>query len=248
MRLAVLSDIHGNATALDAVLADLGRRPADRVVCLGDTVQSGAQPAEVVERLRSLACPVVMGNADAWLFSGIDTGAEPRTPQQRAILEDVRVWSLSRLTAADREFISGFVPMVALDCGGRSFVGYHGSPASFDEILLPDTPREAFERAFAPCAADFMAGGHVHLQFARRFGDSTHFNPGSIGIAYRHDASPGELRIDPWAEYAVLEVEGARVSLDFRRVPYDVNEYVRILRASGRPHAEEAIRHYGGPR
>jgi predicted phosphodiesterase len=241
MKLAVIADIHGNAVALDAVLADLARDPADAMICLGDCVQGGAQPAEVVARLRQLACPVVMGNADAFLLTEPPprTGSPP-TPRGQQLL-DVREWSLSRLSAADRDFIAAFSPTVAMDAGGRSLLGFHGSPASFDDILLPDTPREEFERLLAPHAADLMCGGHVHLQFQRRFGDSLHFNPGSVGQAYLHDQPDGVPIIDPWAEYAVVESDGARLALEFRRVPYDIDEWFRVMRASGRPHAEVAI-------
>src|ERR687893_77665 len=97
-RVGVISDIHGNCLALDAVLDDLLREPVDAVVCLGDAVQGGPQPAEVVSRLRELGCPVVMGNADAWLLSGVDSSPnETTTPEQEA----VRQWSLSRLSRED---------------------------------------------------------------------------------------------------------------------------------------------------
>lgn len=240
MKLAVLSDIHGNAVAFDAVLADLARHPADRVICLGDAVQGGAEPKETVERLRALACPVVMGNADAWLLSGVWTGT-PQEESRRAGLEDVRAWSLAQLDAADRAWIAAFAPTVEVELDGAKLLAFHGSPASFDEILLPATPAADFDRALLPYADHVLCGGHVHLQFRRRVGDSFHFNPGSIGLAYRHDPAAGAAFIDPWAEYAVLEVAGGRVSLDFRRVPYDVAAYVRKLRTSGRPHAEEMV-------
>lgn len=246
MRLALIADIHGNAVALDAVVADLARRDADRVVCLGDAVQGGAQPAEVVDRLRALACPVVMGNADAWLLSGVETSPTPPPPERQAVLDDVRVWSLTKLSTADRAFMASFAPTVTMEVGGRRFLGFHGSPSSFDEVLLPTTPRESFERALAPHAADFMAGGHVHLQFVRRFATSLHVNPGSVGVAYLHDQPDETARVDPWAEYAVLDVEGPRASLEFHRVPYDLAAWLRILAASGRPHAGLAIRQYGG--
>jgi predicted phosphodiesterase len=241
MRLAVISDIHGNATALDAVLADLERHPADALVCLGDCIQGGAQPELVVARLRALRCPVVMGNADAWLLSGVETGTENASDEQRAILADVRRWSLSRLSAADREFIAAFTPTVSLEVGGRSFLGYHGSPGSFDDILMPDMPRERFESLLGAHAADFMAGGHVHLQFARTFTRSTHFNPGSVGAAYDRTAPESQWRLRRRAEYAVLEAEGSRLGLEFRQVPYDANAYLAAMGASGRPHAEMAI-------
>jgi|SRR5579884_799124 len=89
MRVAVISDIHGNAFALDAVLADMRGQRVDSIVCLGDAIQGRAQPAETVGRLRELGCPVVMGNADAWLLTGRETGHEGITPAQGA----VRQWS-----------------------------------------------------------------------------------------------------------------------------------------------------------
>ncbi len=65
MRIAVISDIHGNFVALEAILKDISHQFVDQMVCLGDAVQGGPQPAQVVNRLRELACPVVMGNADS---------------------------------------------------------------------------------------------------------------------------------------------------------------------------------------
>src|SRR5262249_14872922 len=140
MRIAVFSDIHGNCVALDAVLADLRQRPADGMVCLGDAIQGGAQPAEVVARLRELACPVIMGNADAWLLSGRNTSpTEAVTERQEA----VRAWSLTQLNETDRAFIADFQPTVLLDLGEeRSLLCFHGSPSSFDDIILPETPHE----------------------------------------------------------------------------------------------------------
>src|SRR5437764_5697693 len=118
MRVAVISDIHGNCAALDTVLADLRLHPADQVVCLGDAIQGGAQPAEVVQRLRELACPVVMGNADDFLLTGVSKNSgESISASQFA----VREWQLARLSEADRRFIAGFQPAIdiALDANNR---------------------------------------------------------------------------------------------------------------------------------
>src|SRR6478736_4290910 len=139
MRIAVISDIHGNCTALDAVLADLRLHPTDQVVCLGDAIQGGAQPAETVARLRGLTCPVVMGNADAWLLTGQETGGGPVTEKQLA----VREWSLSQLSSDDIEFSRGFRPTVEIELdAARSLLCFHGSPRSFDDIILPETPED----------------------------------------------------------------------------------------------------------
>src|SRR5512142_3057048 len=112
MRVAVISDIHGNRVGLDAVLNDLRSHPADQVVCLGDAIQGGPQPAQVVARLRELGCPVVMGNADAWMLSGVDTGNEPASEERWKSLRAVREWSLTQVSAGDRSFIHAFRPTV----------------------------------------------------------------------------------------------------------------------------------------
>src|SRR5262245_32497793 len=103
MRLAVISDIHGNAVALDAVLRDLEGVGPDAVVNLGDAIQGGPQPREVVERLRAMAAPVVMGNADAYLL-GLPTSEENFDEARKARLDEVRRWTLGRLGDAERDF------------------------------------------------------------------------------------------------------------------------------------------------
>jgi predicted phosphodiesterase len=245
MRIAVLSDIHGNGVALDAALADLERHPADLAICLGDAIQGGPEPDRVARRLRDLKWPVVMGNADAWLLTGRETGTETADAERYAKMLEVRDWSLGRLGTEDRAFIANFAPTVTLPLeGGRALLGFHGSPASFDDLILPSTPEEEFERLLAPHAASVLTGGHVHLQFVRHLGRTFHFNPGSVGLAYRHDQDRSRPRLDPWAEYAVLDSQDERLALEFRRVPYGVEALVASFRDSGRPHAGEMIEAY----
>lgn len=239
MRLAIISDIHGNCFALDAVLADLGRYAIDQIVCLGDAIQSGPQPAETVERLRALACPVVMGNSDAWLLTGEETN-----PQEKffPVTYQVREWSLQQLTPEDQAFIAGFQPTVEIALeNGKRLLCFHGSPRSFHEVILPTTPEAEFQEILGPAEGMLFTGGHTHLQYLRRLGDSFFFNPGSVGYAYNRERSGDDFRLDPWAEYAILSVTEEYVGVEFRRVAFDVNEWVRIIRASHRPNAEVLI-------
>src|SRR5690348_7982082 len=112
MKIGVFSDMHGNLLALDAVLKDMEKDGVDSMVCLGDTVQGGPQPAQVVARLRELGCPVVMGNADAWLLTGVNTSkVEWVTPEQ----EEVRQWQLSHLSTEDKALIEAFKPTVEIE-------------------------------------------------------------------------------------------------------------------------------------
>jgi predicted phosphodiesterase len=246
MRVALISDIHGNCHALDALLADLRQHPADHLVCLGDAVQGGAQPVETVARLRELACPVVMGNADAWLLTGVETSPTETITERGRI---TREWSLARLSPNDRAFIATFAPTVELALeGGRRLLCFHGSPTSFDDLIFPETPQEEVARLLGPTAPAIWCGGHTHIQWVRRFGQGFYFNPGSVGLAYdRHQPGEGK-RFDPWAEYAVLTSEGDRLALEFRRMPYDAGALIATIRASGHPYAEALAAEYGAAR
>lgn len=247
MRLAIISDVHGNAVALDAVLADLQRENIDQMVCLGDAIQGGPQPAQVVARLRELACPVVMGNADAWLLSGeANTDAEQISDSRRVMLDHVREWMLdTQLSQSDQDFIATFQPTVEIALeGGRKLLAFHGTPRSFDEVIVPLTSDDEVRTYLQPRDDVIYTGGHTHVQFMRHFGRTFHFNPGSVGFAYRHDQADAEFRADPWAEYALLSVDGERLALEMRRVPFDVTALIVAYWTSGRPHADEAIAQY----
>lgn len=245
LKIAVFSDMHGNALALDAVLADLRQEGIQHMICLGDTIQGGPQPVQVVARLRALACPVVMGNADHWLLYGKETGAENIPEERLQKMEAVRQWQLSQLSEADIAFIKTFQPTVEVKLNvGRTLLGFHGSPGSFDDIILPLTPDDEARVFLNPRDDTIYCGGHTHVQFIRHFGRTFHFNPGSVGLPYRHGQSEAAFRRDPWAEYAVLFVQGERVELTFRRLPLDVEALIEIHRSSGRPFVDEVIAEY----
>ena len=234
MRLAIISDIHGECYVLDQVLQDIRRQGIEQIVCLGDALQGGSQPAETAARLRDLNCPVVMGNADAWLLTGQDTAAgEATSEQQRA----VRDWSLAQLSASDLAFVQHFRPTIEIPLeAGKTLLCFHGSPRSFDEIILPQTPDDEVRQFLNGSHATLFAGGHTHTQQMRRLGHSWYINPGSVSLAYNwemSDLAQRRTRVDPWADYAIVTSEGASLGLTFRHVPYDVTELARIVRASG---------------
>lgn len=234
MRVAVFSDVHGNAVALRAMLADLDR--VDALVCLGDVAQGGAQPAESLDLVRELGCRVVLGNADEFLLRVPEESAEPLTERQLA----VREWSLAQLSPDQLDFVRSFEPTVETDVGGSRLLCFHGSPRSNEEVLLPSTPHG--DVAAALDGADAYAGGHVHLQYLRRVGAAILFNPGSVGLAYDHEQPEDAFFFDPWAQYAVLTADGARLALEFRRVPFDLAEYGAAIRSSGKPFADLDLR------
>jgi putative phosphoesterase len=246
MRIAVISDIHGNALALEAVLADLSNEQFDQGVCLGDAVQGGAQPAEVVSILRDLGWPVVIGNADDWLLTGEDTGHEgPATTWMRS----VRDWSLSKLSESDRQFIRAFRPVVELPLPNATTLRCaHGTPASFHDIILPETPDDEVRTLLRPLDAAILCGGHTHIQQIRRLGESIFFNPGSVALPFRRDTADSPPKVYGWAEYAMLTASAdSRLRIEFRQVPYDINRLVTTIRTSGMPESESLAGRYPTP-
>jgi putative phosphoesterase len=232
VKIGLFSDVHGNAVAFDTLLADLERHPVDRLVCLGDVIQGGPQPVECLERLRSLDCPVVMGNADWYVLTG-DPGVEPETDNQRA----VREWTFEQLSDADREFASSFVPTVH----EPPVLAFHASPTSFEDVILPSTPEDEFRRLLGDPDAPILAGGHTHQQFVRRRGGSLFVNPGSVGLSYDFAlVDEDAVRFDPWAAYAVVELVNTRLSFEFRRAPFDPNAVAQSIEASTLPDKRRA--------
>ena len=122
--------------------------------------------------------------------------------------------------------------------GGRELLAFHGSPTSYDDIILPHLDEEEFRRLLGSPQTDLLAGGHVHLQWLRRYGDSRFVNPGSVGLSYDHAQPDDDLRIDAFAAYARIDSDDERLEIAFRRVPFDRNAVLEAIADSGMPHAE----------
>jgi predicted phosphodiesterase len=240
LRTALISDTHGNAVGLRAALDDAGA--VDQFVFLGDLAQGGSQPAETIDLLRGLEnARFVLGNADAFLLDD-DAGREEPTERQLA----VREWSNAQLGAERLAFIRTFQALFRIDLGhGSSLLAFHGSPTSYDDVLLPSLDDAEYRELLGEPTATFLAGGHVHLQYLRRVGDSYFVNPGSAGLSYDHAQPEDDFRFDPWAAYAVIETSGGgRAEVTFRRAPFDYREVVAAIEASGIPHGAETARQW----
>lgn len=232
MRVGLISDIHGNRLALDAVLEDIEREGVDQLVCLGD-VAVGPQPAEALSRVRELGCPVVMGNWDAAFLGAMP---EPRDKIGERLVE-IGEWWASYLTPADREFMASFVPTIELELGSTRVLCFHGSPKSYDDWIFATTPDEELRPMLDRVHAPVLIGGHTHVQMIRRYNEQLIANPGSVGLPFR-EWWPRPVRISPWAEYGILSGEDGRLSIDLRRTPFDVKTFLQMSLSSGMPHAE----------
>jgi predicted phosphodiesterase len=218
--LALISDIHGNGVALDAVLADLVRRGTEQIVCLGDLAAGGPQPHEVIARVRELGCRVVRGNADRWLLEGLPPGRSAETRR----LGHVVAWARARLAPADADYLAALPQTLRIGAADRpSLFCFHGSPRADLDSLLATTPEAELDDLLAEAPqATLNAAGHTHLQLLRRHRDRILVNPGSVGLPLGSlTSSPAAPPLPAWAEYALVQDDGG-LEISFRRVPVDV--------------------------
>jgi putative phosphoesterase len=235
MRIALISDIHANLVALDTVLNDLEQQGAEQIVCLGDVAASGPQPRGVLQRLLDLNCPVVLGNADAWLLEPQEYSGDD--PLYRKVYE-MDQWAANQLTAADRDFLRTFHSTVPVEADGQArLLCFHGSPLSNTDLISAETPAAQLEQYQAGVNARLLAGGHTHTQMLRRCGEYTWINPGSVGLCYER-RSDGEAHNVPRAEYALVEWQAGASGVIFRRVPLDLEAVRQAALRSDMPHAQ----------
>jgi putative phosphoesterase len=235
MKVGIISDLHANAVALTAALDAIRREGVDQVICLGDVAADGPQPREVLQRLRSLQCPMIMGNADAQLLGREPELSDPALEKFNAASR----WCAEQLAPEDRDFMASFASTLMLDRDGAPLSLFHGSPGSFNDEIYPTTPDEALRAFLADRPAAVHVGGHTHFQMVRRIDAALFVNPGSVGMAYdRTRGAPGRIRFAAWAEFAILELGAAGWSIGLRREPFDVDELACAVAASGMPDLE----------
>lgn len=235
MRIGLLSDMHGNDVAFAAVVEDLERFEPDLIVSLGDVAQGGAEPAATLDRLRSLGTRTVLGNSDDFLLEVPVASPEPVTERQL----EVREWSLAQLDEEHLVFMRSFEPTVELQVDSQRILCFHGSPGSYDDVLLAEWKGASLGPYQAEDSFDLLAGGHTHTQWTRRIGDALFVNPGSVGLAYDRHLPDDDFRLAPMAEYAVAFADELGLSVEFRRVPYSLAALREAVLSSGRPYADE---------
>ncbi len=242
MRIAFISDIHGNFTAFQAVLADINSQSIDQIVCLGDIITLGPQPLEVLNTLRGLNCLYIKGNHDA-------AALNPENAAQYEITDHLvpdLYWCKDQLSADDRKFIGSFQPMLEINLPhGHHILAFHGSPLSFTDIIQATTPPELLDVYFEAQKANIFIGGHSHIQMVRRYADKLILNSGSVGNAFKFAFQRGKpVHLLPWAEYMIINQSGDSLNIDARRVYFDIDELLKKVRESQLPCADWWLSQY----
>jgi putative phosphoesterase len=227
MRIAIISDIHGNMTALEAVLADLRARPVDATYCLGDLVGYAAHPNEVTERIRAEGIPTIMGNYDDGVgFERGECGCAYTNPIDKELGDQSLAWTKTTVTAENKAFLRTLASEIRFDADGRRILLVHGSPRRINEYLFEDRPISSFQRLAASSNADIIVFGHTHKPYTKLVDDVLFVNAGSVG-----KPKDGDWR----ACYIILDTSDATTPVEFIRVPYDVAGEAAAIRATELP-------------
>ncbi len=227
MRIAVLSDIHANLGALEAVLRDVARRGVEGALHLGDAVGFGPQPNEVLERLHAEGIAGVRGNWDLALLdpdpeAGLRAYLPPHLPEEGRT--NYR-WTREVLSDANRERLVALPAQTRVDDGATAVVFAHASPDSPLEDLTAETPEARLGELFAGSRAQVLVVGHTHRPLAREAGGGVLLNPGSVGRP---------LDGDPRASYLILDT-AAGLAAEHVRVEFAVENGAGGRLQSGLP-------------
>ena len=232
MRIALISDIHGNKVALDAVVADIAAHKIDQIVCLGDVATMGPNPRGVLAELRRLGCTCILGNHDEFMLDD----QLIHTYTEAAIVVEAVDWCRAQLEAADFEFIETFVEGLTLDLGdGQVLQLFHGTPnPNMIDVLATTAPAD-LDDMLDGNRATVMAGGHTHIQMMRQHKGILLVNPGSVGLPFVEYVQGKAPELMGHAEYAIIEGTGGTVNVNLRRVTVDGEAARAAVAASDNP-------------
>ena len=231
-RIAIISDIHGNITALIEVLKDIEKRNIKTIYCLGDIIGKGVHPSECLQLIREKCQIILRGNCDEFLCSSIE-GYE-------GIEKERRIWNQSMLTSEEKDYLLTLPYCHEFYMSGSLIRLFHSTPYKTDGMI---TNLDSFERKrdlFLPSEntlssniADIVIYGHTHLQYMDKIYNRTIVNVGSVGNAIdvvRNndlDANPKETT---QANYLIIEgyldskEYNSSLTFQFVRVPYDIEK------------------------
>ena len=221
MRIGVISDIHGNSIALDAVLRRIEKDKLDEVVCLGDLAFKGPSPSECVRTIKSLGIPCIFGNTDLYLLSVVDGLKPTHSIAYKPNVAEIPYlqWHTSRMSSSDIDFLSQLPFEYRLEVDGQQLLFVHGAPQDCFSAIQPTDSLEQLDNATQKADADWIFMGHIHRPFVFKHLYVMLVNAGAIGFSLDRD----------WrASYCIVDTSTKSVCLN--RIEYDIADSVRVAK------------------
>lgn len=226
MKIALIGDVHANLPALEAVLEHSRARGVQAIWNIGDFVGYNAFPEEVVSLLRQREDVVsIIGNYDQKVLQA-EKKQKKWSGKKDPRKTQAFLWAYQQLSKESRDYLRKLPEQRDLFVEGWLVLLAHGSPASVDEHLMPDTPEERLRELAAMTRAQIIVVGHSHQPFVRPVGEKVFINTGSVG---RPDDG------DPRATYAIWTVEPESHHCEHFRVAYDVERAAQAILERGQP-------------
>ena len=214
MKLAVISDIHGNLYALMKALEDIEDQKVDTIICLGDLVGYGPHPNEVVAMIKRRNIICLKGNYDASVVDGSYTYIRENTINSFSL-----PWVVDELRAANRFYLNSLPTSITLEFEGRKILFVHGSPNKINEYMLEDGANTS--EIMKNLKEDALVCAHTHIPSVKSFGDKLFINDGSIG-------KPKIGRPNP--TYCLLEIERNKpIKAEIKEITYDTKGIIKDM-------------------
>ncbi|MET1029416.1 metallophosphoesterase family protein [Domibacillus tundrae] len=228
MKIAFISDVHGNAVALEAVLKDIETKRIDKIYVLGDLCYRGPEPKRSLELIQALKTDVIKGNADEWVLRGVQEGEVPN--QALEMMNKEREWTVSQLTKTDLDYLAQLPTDLRFDASGLAINVFHATPDSLFEVVLPSESDEVIKtKLISSTDSDIYVYAHIHKPYIRYINGKMVINTGSVGLPF-----DGVKK----SSYAIVDIEGNRVSTSIERVEYNCEKVINQYQDLNYPNAE----------
>lgn len=228
MKIAFISDIHGNAIALEAVLQDIENQGIDKIYVLGDICYRGPEPKRSLDLVRSLHTEVIKGNADEWVVRGVQEGEVPEKALELMNLE--RQWIVSQLEPSDINYLASLPEQLNFSIENVGISAFHATPTSLFDIVLPNADDQQIETSLMEAnEAQIYVYAHIHKPYIRFLNGKIIMNIGSVGLPF-----DGLTK----SSYGLIEIEDGHIKTSIRRVSYNLESVVALYHEVKYPNAD----------
>ncbi|MFT8322113.1 MAG: metallophosphoesterase family protein [Bacillus sp. (in: firmicutes)] len=228
MKIAFISDIHGNAVALASVLEDMKSKKVDKIYVLGDICYRGPEPRRSLDLIRSLNTDVIKGNADEWVVRGVNQGEVP--DEALDLMNKERDWIVSQLEESDKDFLSSLPTEIHTEVEGVSIHGFHATPTSLFDIVLPHAEDDVIEKTLMSATnSEIYVYAHIHKPYIRYIKGKIVMNIGSVGLPFDGQAK---------SSYGLAEIHEGSIQTSIVRVNYDTEKVIQQYKDRDYPNAE----------
>ncbi len=213
MKIAVISDIHGNMEALNAVLEDIKTNNCDKIFCLGDYAMAGPEPAEAINKIMQLKnATLIQGNTD-WMIANYTDEVYNSIKSAAPVMAEALKNDFEILSSEQKEFLKNLPENLEIVEDGVKIMLVHGSPRKNNENILPDTPLEEVEKMVEGVNSDIILCGHTHMPCGFQTTDKkTVVNVGSVGRPFTDE---------PKSCYLLMNINNGKCLFEHKFVEYD---------------------------